>query len=966
MEEKNIVYSGITQASSDLDCKDGELSICHNLINENGSMRPVLLPEAEFTLATGEELLYVHNGTGYKNYIIKKSDFVNDGSGYEFKTSIRAFKIEEGRRMDYAVSIATGNGILQVQASGNTLIFCTDEGMRYMLFKEGDYVCLDGQLPHLNIQFGLTGHTRLYSYSDDSHSTFTIEFDGISEENIRNDFSYDNKIKITEQVMAKVNRFVKEQVTDKGYFCFPFFVRYALRLFDGTLTHHSAPIMMLPSTKSGPVVMWKRIKGKGSYTSAELDIMLVAAKLNYRVLPDEESVRLQNYWSDIVKGVEIFVSPPIYTYDPSGQVTSFYDSDNFEGSFVGKLADFTNFRDQDSDEKAEDAPYLPIEGLETDGEGNSTYPFKGKFMSYRYRHLYLLMYSKDRTYPSDTLHLPEKDVNSMAESVLNNSLFYYVDVIKTEDMELLSEKDIEIGEGYLENLTLKKRLEDEYQSHDELIPSYSYMYNQRLNLANVNRKLFDGFNVFTLFSKDEYVYASKVDYSTRTIFIIPQPSLSSSIVHAYTYINESNREYIVDAVADYQLVTGSVPCAPIVSYPYPGVDQKRVWPAFIYYPNVNAYRMVIVDQQGYAADFNLSEHRSLNGAYCFTGFNTVIRPKLDYTLPELSASKTVQMPNKLYTSEVGNPFLFPLGGINTIGTGTILGISSTTRALSQGQFGQFPLLVFATDGIWAMEVSANGLYAAKQPISRDVCSNPASITQLDGEVVFISDKGVMGIDGSDVSMLSAELDGPSFRMDSVRSMEAILEKEGLTGDFTEWIPVKRFLQQCRIAYDYPNARLLFFCKEKPYAYLYSLYARTWSTISSDFLNSVSDYPGTYLQRKGGEVIDLSKKTDYDAEAKAGILLLSRPVKLGDDAYKTVNVVINRGTPLPKDCATVLFASTDGVTYFPVGSAVGSRITRMQGSPYRYFRIAVTGRMSLRESLSMTSVYYTPKWRNKPR
>ena len=33
MEESNIVYTGITQAASDLDCADGDLSLSHNLIS---------------------------------------------------------------------------------------------------------------------------------------------------------------------------------------------------------------------------------------------------------------------------------------------------------------------------------------------------------------------------------------------------------------------------------------------------------------------------------------------------------------------------------------------------------------------------------------------------------------------------------------------------------------------------------------------------------------------------------------------------------------------------------------------------------------------------------------------------------------------------------------------------------------------------------------------------------------------
>ena len=47
------------------------------------------------------------------------------------------------------------------------------------------------------------------------------------------------------------------------------------------------------------------------------------------------------------------------------------------------------------------------------------------------------------------------------------------------------------------------------------------------------------------------------------------------------------------------------------------------------------------------------------------------------------------MPNKIYTSEVNNPFYFPVLGINSVGTGKILGISSAAKALSEVSLGSF-------------------------------------------------------------------------------------------------------------------------------------------------------------------------------------------------------------------------------------------------------------------------------------
>lgn len=956
MEEKNIVFTGITQNTSDLDCKDGDLSISHNIINQNGAMRPIILPDASFSMEDGEVLVYVHSSSGYKNYL-----YIKDGK-------LKAFSFNEysGLREDLELEYSlNGNELNQIQSIGNTLIVFFGESKSYILYQDGIYNVLGEEIPEIYIQFGLTGRTRLFSYSDESQSTFTINFDSISESNIYEPFSEENQVKITEQVMAKVNRFVSNQVTEKGYFCFPFFVRYALRLYDGSIIRHSAPILMMPSTSIAPVVMWKRISGKGSYTSAEMDIMLVAASLNYRILPTSGITSLEG-WKDIVKSIDFFISPPIYTYDTGGKCTSFNDTDNFSSSFIGRLVDFEKFRSQEADAIWEDAPFMPITGLQQNEDGSYSYPFKDKFLEYTYSQLYGLMYSKDRTYPGITLSLPEKDTDQVREDILNQSLFYYVSNVKTENIDWTDIHEIEISESYLSNLTLKERMTDDWQTHDKLSTSYSYMYNQRLNIANIKRNLFDGFPALSMLCKKDSVHNYSVNQDTNELNINTNIlGGSTDEIDIYTYINEGNRDIVVKSSLSLGLFT--IYTASFVSLKDSNNEyQKKSWPSFLYYPNPNAYKMVLVDNYlNNKYEVELKEHSSLNGAYAFIGFDSVMMNNSSVQVMP-STDKSVNAPNKIYTSEVNNPFYFPLEGINTVGVGEIVGISSTTNALSQGQFGQFPLIVFSTDGIWAMEVSDEGLYRTKQPISRDVCSNPRSITQIDGAIIFVSGKGVMLIEGSSVNIMSSELDGSSFDFLSVERFGDILEKEKMLEEIGSQVPAKDFFKNCRIAYDYPNGRLLFFNENSLYAYVYSINSGTWATMSSDIVICVSDYPNSFIQLSSGDVVNFSTKQDYDSEKTIKTLLLSRPIKLDDDSYKTVNGIINRGNIHKSTGATIIFASYDGNKYVPVGSSLGYRITRLQGSPYRYFRIMNIRDMSIKEFLSFSSVYFTRKWRNKAR
>ena len=131
MEESNIVYTGVTRATSDLDCPDGDLSLSHNLISQNGAIRPVVLPDEEFTMGEGEKLVYIHSTSGYKNYL-----YLSDGT-------LKAFKIEEGVRSDYdfAYTLGVGEAIRQIQSLGNTLMLMTNTSIRYVLYKGNNYKC---------------------------------------------------------------------------------------------------------------------------------------------------------------------------------------------------------------------------------------------------------------------------------------------------------------------------------------------------------------------------------------------------------------------------------------------------------------------------------------------------------------------------------------------------------------------------------------------------------------------------------------------------------------------------------------------------------------------------------------------------------------------------------------------------------------------------------------------------------
>ncbi|WP_202192618.1 hypothetical protein [Bacteroides uniformis] len=873
MEGKDIRYTGVTQAVSDMECSDGDLSISHNVINHNGAMRPIIMPDPDFSMGNGEKLVYIHVTPNFKNFI------------YLYSDEVRAFKFVNGERVDYGMicTVDSGSDITDIRSIGNTLMLITSAGIKYVLLKDNAYVYLGEKMPDISMSFGLSGFKK-------ESSEFTVDMsmndlDGSSISVPYYVLPEKVSAQMDEQIRAKINTFVNEE-TLSGRFTSAFLVRYAYNTING-YTMQSPPVLMIPNSGRFPYLPCPEMDVHSVVKSAKTKVVAYSCVLDYRA--DSSMIEKMGDWEDVISSVDIFVSQPI-----------------------SRLTNSVSWGVCDSTETVFPAYIAASEGGYIRTQENGTYGYTGNLQDFRV--------------PAITA--PILGAEEFAEKIKNEGVFWKVKSIAVGDLK--SFDYINVDGEILQNIGTQESLEDGYNSYDKITGNSSFVYNNRLNIANIKRyphpfsmKALQSYTDSPTSGGDEKTYGYKV-----TVFIRGAEGVTR-VESGYSYI------YSV------------------------------LW--WIYYPNPDAFRMVIERKDGDTAmyaDLTLTEHSYLNGSYYYNAGG----PPFTSVVPSVPADalEYIIEPNKIYTSEVNNPFVFPLAGINAVGVGQIIGISSITRALSQGQFGQFPLLVFATDGIWAMEVSGTGLYSVKQPISRDVCINSKSITQIDNAVLFVSEKGVMFVDGSNVNLISAELDGPSLDMGSLDKMDAILQKEGFSQVLGGLMAAKDFFRECRIGYDYPNARLFFFREDKTYAYVYSLNARAWGTVSSTYKNVVVDYPNSYIQQTDNNVVNLSEKNDFDSDKETKVFMLSRPMKLGDDVYKTVNMVINRGYIRKNSGAIVVFASFDGLKYFPIGSVIGTRLSRLQGSPYRYFRILTIGNMTMKEAVSFTSVYYTLKWRNKPR
>ncbi|MGN1228654.1 MAG: hypothetical protein ACI4T5_03255 [Prevotella sp.] len=932
---KDISFGGFSATPDDYLCADGELDMAMQVVSQDGRITRAPQFKTLFQLPVQGIVHYVHEGTTgtiYKHYIVERlSDHV---IGWVDDATRNAFN-EPLFQLSDSVSLYGVNSI------GNCLLLLTSQGPQHLLWQNGSYHLLGSRLPSISLDFSLSCYHKLRR--DVFLST------ELPEQVSRPAANADNKVEekwrtFSSSVKGTVNALLAD-VYKNGQFVFPFFVRYALRLNDeaSSLACHSAPILMLPSMLRG---VWAFAMNNNE--SVNVIAESLTAKLQY-CFNDIDNLDIDK-WRDIIRSVDIFISAPVYTYDEAHDVESYKTYDQWSAD-DNTVAYYGNYNTISTVNNASDNKIYR----------KRTYSMPPEEFKAAWERLVLCA-------------LPEFTEDYVIERLRSVHDFYLLKSIPLEELKNNASKriDITLERDYLTSLVNRERMTDDYDTNDTIIPQYSFVYNQRVNYANLSKILFDG-----------YSPASSFFYLT-----------SQSAADIYVRIREDAREIWVKS-------SGSMsPDNPL---------------AYFYYPNIKADLAVIcIGSTRYALP--LRPHDFLNGAcaapatFTYTNLqpptSTYNTPTSPYNTPTSTyntspspsslADRTLSLPNKLYTSEVGNPFYFPVTNINTIGVGRIIGLSSAVTALSPGQFGQFPLYVFTSEGVWSLTVNSTGGWDFKQVTTRDVCTDPSSITQIDGAVIFVTSQGLMLLEGAQSTCISDTLDdtldslpsatvlGSSAAEPSVSSSSSSAPVLALSGasrlpaldalifsfdvplSTLSRIPFKTYLQQSRILNDYANRRIIVFNPSYDYAYCFNRKGKTWTFLASSFLTPVNSYPEALALDRDYNIIDISN-TDPSSDNQQGAAILTRPLKLdAPDLLKTVRRILLRGINVNQPYGICLYGSRDMDHWSIVAAVRGWRIKHISGSPYKYFRLAVFIPKDINMSLTGFTVEYEPRHTNRLR
>lgn len=847
-QNTNDFAKGMTNIPSDNICPDDSVAAEWNMIFRNGEHCPIQAP-VDMGIFVNESfyILYIHEVHKGKHYV-----GVN-GSGNLVYISDNDTEL---KTIDITYSDYTKQ--TQVTSIGNTLIVnVKDESIRYFLWKTSEeatgfsYKYIGDRLPSASLNFRFT---------DSKLNEFAISYGKIEgmfsvKDNIVSWTS--DKEKDVEAFFAGLYAECKKKVSEVKGFCNPFMVRYALRLFDGTYTNISTPILMFPSVT---VNTCGRLKIDDANT---FQMNTIIKRLEYISTKDLRD------WNDIIKNIGIFVTNPVDVVDTGLPTRDAYNSIAYDtviwkNIYSGK--DVVNSgMFYEKEEISDDNPKQYIK----------------KFLKTKSQ--------------SDIIH-----------ELIASSVFYKIGDINLSPSNGYEKTKYIIKAHDLENLVTLEQLDhDDYYSQCPKTGNDIYVYNKRLHLSNISRGFFEGNDVFTPF------------FSLRDNTSVTEPSKPREF-SAFVYIKTNSGIKIIKK----HYVTNDV------------------FGIYYFYPDPRAYKVEFYQDDDETKKFwkalDLKPHPLLNGAY----YISEKLPDSD-TMKEPADSIVKNMPtenstpekldNEVWVSEVNNPFVFNASGVNTVGNGSIIGIISNTQALSQGQFGQFPLFCFTTDGVWTLQTSSEGTYSSAHPISREICNNKDSITATDNLVFFSSEKGLMMINGSEVSCVSSQLSGKTY-------IPTPKEGELYATANIEPVSFVDFIKKCKIAYDYRDNLLWIVNQNYRHCFLLSIESGAYAMTTLDGypVNIINDYPDTLIEVDYGQseymTFSLINRPNInDDERRISSFIISRPMKIGDqNSLKTPTMIRYIGNNNQKAVLKMrLFASDDLVNWV--------RINSLRGMGFKYYK-----------------------------
>ena len=803
---KQIQLRGISRTPSDRLSEDGGLSESLNMFMDTAENAPAFVPEdvtkdLKLPADLQAERIFIHKTANYENYIV-----VQLGKVQAYTPDI----VDDEPLL--LLDLTDGEEVLDINSVGNTLILATSANLYYILYQNRTYTFLGHKAPfpiidftreevsdlgEIKVEVG-TEATGVWFIEDNNlHSYLPTEEEW--NEDSKGGKDHTGRFKtFLDNVWEEINDKLKVDATQQGYLTSPIVIRYDFDLYGSSIS--SVPIV-IPATLSPSINLstYKAIRmnaGVRSYTSRETATITADRIQKYKIKAKLSGDWDFDAWKDLISSVRIYISFPM-------------GWDILENS-----------TEMTSREESYDS---------SDVSGSTI---------------------KNETFTSDATIVFRANPD-FRETVLRNT----AETFLIKEIPLLNDTKTDISEDFKklvegEILDIRKYIDPSASDYVQLASDEGMLVESDMKHYTTASKSLDVFNNRVILVQPSQLIDYEFNRLNAYDITAGLPYNNNVTTYEVTYLLRGHTE---DKVVKETFV-----------YYQNAEKTERIY-GFQIFPDNRAYKMLIkiTSQDGDVTtvtyqEYDMLPHPYLDCAYYYGGLSRqlnslgTIRGEFNYPVNALDDTD-----NKIFISEINKPFEFPDASKYTFQS-KVLSVAIATTALSQGQFGQFPLYVFTEDGIWAMETAADGSFVTSKPLSREVCINPDAICPIDNAVVFVTNKAVMMISGSQVANISPFMNGRHYTPnDSAKNL--IRKEEGFT-DLVPAIadddPFMRFMSDAKTAYDYTGQRLIFISPSNTgFQYVYKIDTQTWHKVAFDGFDldfPLNSYPECLVQGRKNE------------------------------------------------------------------------------------------------------------------
>lgn len=950
--EQRIEYKGMTSQPSDYQCGDGEMKVAVNAEYRDGGYHAVRIPNGVQYNYDNFIPLYVHRPNGVGDILV---GIIKDKGKYKLHAVLNNNVIE----FNDNIEVKNIDDIDNFCSIGNILCFTISKQITTFTYRDNLYYSnnLDIDLnfkiyanliqetstiwPYKNDRkYKRTKYTYTFCYpiEDLPGDVYLKKIDGSLDDYTQPADSAFKDDTASNYVFATLNKQIRDNL-QYARFVYPRILLYAVKLYSGEYLYCSPRLLIYPIRDAVYFGMiTNNLDKPGLFT---LD--------GYQAVRREDYGELKNGYDYNLKNLRIALNKYNIYIDISKDVV-----DELEKlSKMGIITSIDFF----------------LSNNIVEHKSKYAYALYKKESGADFGYLPMFTKKREKEIVNDIITSPLYKVKTLSiEEFINwgnNNLFDSTDVEKLINIE---QQEVFIPQ----NKTIYNIAADRIIN-----------YNNRIiasNITNISPKPYSLKYLCTpiyfngIYVEDSDYYNNKDNkWFNRSHYAYQQKYDLEHDIGLYAYLENEIKKVTVIVNSANGFIGASID----VSENYiPLLYNYRYSSAF-----KNGYVIFSNDNNSYAIPIEGNDI-NLDYAYVDNAKGILEFFKKEYKIP--SYRELSYEPNLIKASEVNNPFVFKDGNSASCGAGCVLAIASNSRAVSQGQFGQYPLFAFCTDGVYAIGVGTDGTLQNCSPYSYDVITDSKSVSNMESSVVFVTKQGVIALGGEGRQLLLSADKTADYKYDLGKENhqkkfveKAVMNVVGLSSPPAMTDLYTYLTTGARIAYDYPHGRLIVYNPNHDYSYVMEAASGMWSVMTQKFHSNLNVYEECLMVKEETEKVNEETTTKYNVYnystdnvvENQHAYLITRPFKLGyPDVHKTIQSIIQRGVFCSKnDVQQCMYGSNDLYNWVPVWSSKDIYMRGFMGTGYKYYRmILFIPEFKQDETLQGASVSFEPRMTNKQR